>query len=186
MLSGTISGNLEPSGAMRGHLGPYGAIGGHLELFGVVGPPGAIWCHLAWAVGTSGAIWNSVGRHPKPSKLWNNSGSTLKRPPALVKQLPRIITSCGHLVTSRIIWSHLEISGPSGVIWSLHQFFANPRPHCIKNKSKFGKTPLPFTNSEGSGVIWKHPWLSGTTWATAGSSGAIWCHLGPCRKSGAI
>ena len=88
---------------------------GHLELFDAVGPSGAIWCDPIWAVG-------------KPSRLQSSPGSTLERPPALVKQLPRIMIACGHLGTSGIIWSHLEISGPSGASWSRHNIFANPKP----------------------------------------------------------
>jgi hypothetical protein len=115
-------------------------------------------------------------RHSKPSRsIWSNPGisSTQKRTPALVKQLPQIITPWGHLGTSGIIWKHLEISGPSGTIWSRNHILRIRILQMDKEqKCNFAWNILLFSILEASGAIWSHLWQCGTTRAIWNSPGS--------------
>ena len=130
----------------------------------------AIWRYLR----QSGSTWC----HQEPSRVsWSSPGSTLKRPPALVKHLPQIITPCGHL-------GHLEScgaiwrSGPSGAIWSRH--------HILRIRNTLGRTYCLPNVLEACGAIWSHLWQSGAIWGNAVPSGVIQCHPGHLDSLGRL
>ena len=136
----------------------------------------------------SRATWNSLGRHPKPSKtIWNNLGSTLKRPPAPVKHLPQIIIPCSHLGAYRIIWNHLEISGRSDNLADT-TFCESETSQWTRNRNPIlRRTHRPPRILEATGASWNHLWQSGAIWGAIQGhleffgavkpSMAIWCHL---------
>ena len=121
----------------------FGNIWNHLE------PPGDIWDNLsAWC-------------HLEPSRaIWGSPGNTLKRLPALVKQLPQVLTPCGHLGASGTIWSHPEISGTSGAIYS--------RNHMLRIRD-FPQDEQQKCNFDDEILLSKH-------------YGTIWCHLEQSKR----
>ena len=173
--SNVIWNHFRQSAAIWGNAGPSGAIWCHLKPSGILWGGRATWGHLVpsiWGGVATLAIWNSLGRHPKPSRaLWSNRGSALKRQPALVKHFPRRITPCGHLGTAEIIYlGHLGQSGADTT------FCESETSHQIKINATLRKTNRRPSILETSGAIWNHLWQ-------LEPPGPMRVHLGP---SGAI